>query len=147
MMSPDAREHVRRHLFEDEGLRLKPYTDTVGKLTIGIGRNLTDVGISAMEAYDMLDHDIDKAVHALVDRYPWFPDLDPVRQAVLVNLCFNMGPASLAKFVNTLAAIERGDYVAAARGLKMSLWFRQVQASRSMRLVNMLISGDWPVTS
>jgi lysozyme len=144
MMSDTARAHVRMQLVWDEGLRLKPYKDTVGKLTIGIGRNLTDVGISTLEAYDLLDHDIDRAVYALVGRYPWFQHLDPVRQAVLVNLCFNMGAASLAKFVNTLAAVERGEYDAAARGLKASLWYRQVQKSRSSRLMQMLVSGEWP---
>lgn len=146
MIPTEAREHIRRHLVADEGVRLFPYKDTVGKLTIGVGRNLDDVGISAMEAYDLLDHDIDKAVHGLVNRYPWFVDLYPVRQAVLVNLAFNLGGAGLAKFVNTLAAVERGDYDAAARGLRMSLWFRQVQPSRSSRLIQMLTTGEWPGT-
>lgn len=36
-------------LSRDEGRRLKPYLDTVGKTTIGVGRNLTDVGISEDE--------------------------------------------------------------------------------------------------
>ena len=144
MISMDAREHVRAHLVVDEGLRLKPYTDTVGKLTIGIGRNLTDVGISRGEAFLLCDHDIDRAVLSLVGRYAWFPDLDPVRQAVLVNLCFNLGGPGLAKFVNTLAAVERGDYAAAVRGLKASLWFRQVQSARSSRLLGMMQTGVWP---
>ena len=30
----------------NEGLRSKPYVDTVGKVTIGVGRNLTDRGLS-----------------------------------------------------------------------------------------------------
>jgi lysozyme len=144
MIDASAREHVRAHLLADEGIRLFPYQDTVGKWTIGIGRNLSDVGISAMEAYDLLDHDIDRAVLGLVARYDWFPNLDPVRQAVLVNLAFNMGAASLAKFVNTLAAVERGDYAAAARGLRASKWFRQVQPSRSSRLITMMETGAWP---
>lgn len=145
MIDTSNRERLRQQLLDDEGLRFHPYTDTVGKVTIGIGRNLTDVGISAVEAYGLLEHDIDRAVNALVARYEWFPDLDPVRQSVLINLCFNMGAASLAKFVNTLAAVERGDYAAAARGLKASKWYRQVQASRSTRLVQMMLSGTWPV--
>ena len=49
---------ARAELIADEGLRLKPYTDTVGKITIGIGRNLTDVGISKEEAYALCDTDI-----------------------------------------------------------------------------------------
>jgi len=32
-----------------EGIKLYPYKDTKGKWTIGVGRNLTDVGISARE--------------------------------------------------------------------------------------------------
>ena len=34
----------------DEGVKLKPYRDTAGKLTIGVGRNLDDAGISPTEA-------------------------------------------------------------------------------------------------
>ena len=42
-------------LVRDEGLRLRPYADTVGKTTIGVGRNLTDVGISHDEALALLE--------------------------------------------------------------------------------------------
>ena len=31
-----------------DGLRLKPYRDSVGKLTVGVGRNLDDVGLRVM---------------------------------------------------------------------------------------------------
>lgn len=143
MILDQHRERIRKHLVLDEGVRLKPYTDTVGKLTIGIGRNLTDVGISYLEAYDLLDHDIDRSLVALVGRYPWFVDLDPVRQAVLVELHFNMGTNGLATFVNTLAAFERRDYPAVAAGLKASKWHRQVQSSRSARIIQMVLTGEW----
>lgn len=42
-------------LIRHEGLRLKPYHDTVRKLTIGIGRNLDDVGITHEEALILLE--------------------------------------------------------------------------------------------
>src|SRR4051812_27390106 len=42
---PVNRDALVNQLIIDEGLKLSPYTDTVGKLTIGVGRNLTDVGI------------------------------------------------------------------------------------------------------
>lgn len=45
-------------LIRHEGLKLKPYRDTVGKLTIGAGRNLNDLGISEREAMFLLDNDI-----------------------------------------------------------------------------------------
>jgi lysozyme len=55
-------------LIRDEGLKLKPYTDTVGKLTIGIGRNLTDRGISRQEALVLARNDVDAAA-AELDRF------------------------------------------------------------------------------
>lgn len=45
---------LKEELIRDEGLRLKPYRDTVGKLTIGVGRNLDDVGITKDEAMHLL---------------------------------------------------------------------------------------------
>lgn len=143
MILDEHRERIRKHLILDEGVRLKPYTDTVGKLTIGIGRNLTDVGISYLEAYALLDHDMDRAIVACVSKFPWFEEQDPVRQAVLVELMFNMGPAGLGTFVNTLAAFQRKDYATAATGLRASKWYRQVQPSRSKRLVDMTQFGEW----
>lgn len=48
-------------LVRDEGLRLHPYIDSVGKLTIGVGRNLTDMGISQAETEMLLSNDIANA--------------------------------------------------------------------------------------
>ena len=42
-MTAEDRRHLRDQLDRQEGVRLKPYTDTVGKWTIGIGRNLAGV--------------------------------------------------------------------------------------------------------
>lgn len=143
-MTGEAREHLRQHLLVDEGLRLKPYVDTVGKVTIGIGRNLDDVGISSAEAYYLLENDIDKAYSQLVAKLPWVLRLDEVRQVVLTNLTFNMGINSLVKFIHTLGAVQRGDWATAANGLRRSLWYRQVQRSRSERLIQMMLTGEWP---
>jgi lysozyme len=143
-MTSEAREHLRQHLLVDEGLRLKPYVDTVGKVTIGIGRNLDDVGISREEAYYLLENDIDKAYRVLVARLPWVLRLDDVRQVVLTNMAFNMGINSLTKFIHTLGAVQRGDWSTAAKGMRGSLWYRQVQKSRSERLIQMMLTGEWP---
>ena len=42
---------IKKH----EGLSLKPYKCTAGKLTIGYGRNIEDKGISQEEAERFLD--------------------------------------------------------------------------------------------
>lgn len=133
------RERLRAQLIRHEGLRRFPYTDTVGKLTIGVGRNLSDVGISDAEAMDLLDHDLDACIRDL-STTPWFADLDPVRQRVMVDMRFNLGATRLRSFRNTLAAVARGDYEAAAIGMMRSLWAKQV-GPRAVRLAAMMRDG------
>lgn len=127
-------------LERDEGVRPFPYTDTVGKLTIGIGRNLTDRGLSADEMEYLLQNDIDLAVDDLNRGAPWWDTLDPVRQRVLVNMCVNLGWPKLRGFVRMLAAARRGDYQAAAAAMRDSLWARQVGA-RAERLAQLMERG------
>lgn len=145
-MTGDARARLRSQLLNDEGLRLHPYLDTVGKWTIGVGRNLDDVGISKVEALYLLENDIDKAIRDLVAAFPWFVELDPVRQTVLVNMAFNMGVGSelrgLRSFKNTLRAIEEGRYEDAAKGMLASKWARQV-GRRATRLAEMMKTGQF----
>lgn len=130
-------------LFElerDEGLRLKPYKDSVGKLTIGAGRNLDDVGISEEEARHLLENDVARTVADLDRHLPWWSGLDPVRQRVVINMAFNMGVAGLLGFSKTLAAMKSGDYVGAAYGMLASKWAGQV-GERATRLAHMMSTG------
>lgn len=131
---------LREQLIRHEGLRLKPYTDTVGKLTIGIGRNLTDRGISREEAEALLDNDIVLVVDGLSRELPWWSGLDDVRQLVLADMAFNLGLAGLLRFKNTLAYVKAGRYSDAADNMLMSRWAGQV-GIRAIRLANMMRSG------
>lgn len=126
-----------------EGLRLKPYLDTVGKLTIGHGRNLTDRGITEDEAALLLANDLAEAWQGLVARASWVRDLDPVRQAVLIDMAVNLGLDGLLKFRRTLASVQSGRYVDAARQMLESQWAGQV-GSRATRLAQMMRFGQWP---
>lgn len=133
-------QNLREMLITDEGLRLKPYRDTVGKLTIGVGRNLDDLGISKDEAMIMLDNDILAAVDALDKTFPWWRGMSEVRQRVLVNMCFNLGIHGVANFRKALAAMEAGDYTTAAKEMEDSEWYRQV-GGRAIRLVSLMRNG------
>lgn len=128
---------MRAELVRDEGLSLRLYKDTVGKLTIGIGRNLDDVGISKDEAYLMLDNDIQRTSDSLDKNLPWWKTLDEVRQRVILNMAFNMGINSLLGFKNTLAAIQAGRYNDAADGMLDSKWAQQT-GQRAQRLADMM---------
>ncbi|HLJ87747.1 MAG TPA: lysozyme [Candidatus Angelobacter sp.] len=129
-------------LIRDEGLRLKPYTDSKGILTIGYGRNLQAVGVTALEAEILLMNDIGSHTNALICALPWTQRLDVARRAALVNMSFNLGLKGLLKFRKALAAIESGDYPLAAQQLLKSAWAEQV-GGRACRIAKQIETGEW----
>jgi lysozyme len=133
---------IYEQLARDEGCRLKPYLDTVGKTTIGIGRNLTDVGITIEEAHYLLSNDVARADRDVSRLIPWSAGLDGVRQAVLINLCFNVGIGKLLTFKKMLAAMEVGDWTTAASEMLSSKYASDV-GDRAKRLAKQLVEGTW----
>ncbi len=129
-------------LEEEEGYRAMPYRCTGGKLTIGIGRNLEDRGITKEEAYHLLHNDVQIELKQLKERLSFFDKLDPIRQIVLVDMAFNLGITRLLGFKKTLAFIAKGDYIAAAKEMLDSAWARQV-GRRANRLSEMMRSGTY----
>lgn len=117
---------VAEQLLVDEGLRLKPYRCTAGKLTIGVGRNLEDKGISAAEALGLLDNDIDEFWKQLTSSLPWVLTAPEVVQEVLLNMAFNLGVPGLLKFKETLRLLQAGEYSLAAGAMLDSKWAKQV---------------------
>jgi lysozyme len=139
-------------LMADEGLRLTVYDDATGRPigpgctlsghpTVGWGRALDVHGISAAEAALLLINDLAPIEARLAHTYPWFSRLDPVRQGVLCNLAYNLGLRGLGTFHFMLADLAAGDYAGAADELVNSRWIRQVQHSRSSRLIEQLRTG------
>ncbi len=127
------RQRVAEQLLVDEGLRLKPYRCTAGRLTIGVGRNLEDRGISEAEALLLLDNDITDCWGRLAARQPWVLAAPEAVQEALVNMAFNLGVAGLLGFKETLALLETEKYAEAARAMLASKWARQV-GKRAERL-------------
>lgn len=124
-----------------EGCELKPYRDTMGKLTIGIGRNLESVGISTSEALMMLTNDIRACVGDLmaIFRNPF----DEVRWAAVIDMRFNLGPGGFREFRNMIVALESGDWEKAADEALDSDWARQLP-DRAERDAGMIRTGVWP---
>lgn len=133
-------DSIIKQLIIDEGMRQHPYQDTVNKTTIGIGRNLTDVGISQEEAIYLCKNDIEKVISQLNMYLPWFVQMSPARQEVLVNMAFNLGINGLLSFKQTLTKMEQGDYNGAACGMAASKWAVQVGA-RATRLIDKMRLG------
>ena len=130
-------------LQQHEGLELKPYTDTRGKLSIGYGRCIETIGISIAEAELMLDNDITDAIRRAKQVFPWFDTLDSVRQDIIVMMAFNLGIAKLGDFVQMIQAIKNGDFHLASQEMMSSAWARQV-GSRALVLSRMMNSGKYP---
>ena len=128
---------VARQLLIDEGLRLKPYRCTAGKLTIGVGRNLDDRGITEPEAMELLNNDIRRVWGELMTTIPWAIRAPEAVQDVLVNMGFNLGLGGLLGFKRTLAHLEAGAYQQAADAMLDSRWAEQV-GERAQRLARQI---------
>lgn len=136
------RDRLKKQLEIDELRSKKIYVDTVGKVSGGIGRNLTDRGFSEDEIDLMYANDIKIAEKDARSLVPGFDRLDDVRQEVVMNLSFNLGYSRLAGFRKFLAAINSSDFDEAADELKESKWYGQVKG-RGVRLVNAMRTGSW----
>jgi lysozyme len=127
------RQRLAAQLLEDEGLRLKPYRCTAGRLTIGVGRNLDDRGLTRAEALTLLDNDITDFWARLLAALPWLADAPEPVQEALLNMAFNLGVEGLLGFRQMLALTQAGDCAGAARAMLASRWAGQV-GQRAARL-------------
>lgn len=135
-------DNLRDQLKRDEGTRLKPYRDQVGKLTIGTGRNLDAEGISMDENNLMLDNDIRKFTAEVLQYLPWTANLDLIRRAALVNMTFNMGIEGLLGFKHMLECVQAHQFSDAADAMRNSKWADEV-GPRAARLAIQMETGEW----
>jgi lysozyme len=138
-------------LRRDEAVRYRPYFDSRGFLTVGVGHLLTAAPLPAGWSYPLTDLQVNQlleqdlaVVFSSLDRaLPWWRALDEVRQRVVANMCFNLGITKLLGFKHALAAMQAGDYGAAAAGMQASAWFAQVK-DRAVRLCEAMTTGAMP---
>ncbi len=126
MLSENAKIDLSEQLMRHEGMKTTPYLCPAGKLTIGIGRNLEDNGISIDEALYLLNNDIDQIQEQLEQRLPWVDKLPEHRKMVLINMAFNLGVGGLLTFENMLLALKRNDLERVEYEMLESLWAEQV---------------------
>lgn len=136
---------LAEQLVRDEGVVLHAYPDSLGFLTIGIGRLIDkrkNGGISLDEALYLLQNDIKAKTTALLAALPWASALDEARRGALLNLAFNLGVEGLLGFKNFLSLMEKGQYAEASRELLNSKWATQV-GPRANRLSRQIATGEW----
>lgn len=130
-------------LVEHEGLRLKPYKDTRGKLTIGIGRNLDDKGISKEEALVMCVSDMEEVAELAETKLPFYSVLNSPRKCVILSMMFNMGFEGFSKFKKFIQLVNVRDFDSASREMLNSLWSTQVP-NRAKELAEIMRTGEFP---
>jgi len=136
--------NVTAFILRNEGIRLHPYHCPGGYLTIGVGRNLDALGITKAEALYLLANDIRRVERSLDEGLLWWRELSEVRQAVLIDMCFNLGFNGLLRFVKMLMALQRGDWSQAAAEIRNSDYYSQV-GDRAKRLIRMVETDEWGV--
>ena len=125
-----------------EGKRNFVYKCSAGKLTVGVGRNLEDLGLSDGEIDFLLRNDLMRVQGELSRAVPCFLKLSETRQDVLMDMCFNLGISRLLQFQKMLTALEMGEYEEAAKEMLDSRWARQV-GERATRLAKMMATDEW----
>ena len=137
----DFTELCEQLIARHEGERLKPYLDTNGFATIGIGHNynanplppdiaeyLKANGCITQEMEDRLFQE--DFLDALADCRKLYPEFDTFPQLIreaLVDIMFNMGFTKLkTKFTQTVAHINAQEWDQVEHHLQESLWYKQV---------------------
>ena len=140
MMMKDNVDSLLDQLKRHEGVEYKPYVDTVGKMTIGVGRNLDDNGLRDNEIEFLLMNDI-AAVMDEAQSYDWYKSLSEVRKGVIINMMFNLGKPRFDKF-EKFQALAEGDYQKASEEMLDSRWAKQV-GNRAVELSKQMQKDIW----
>jgi lysozyme len=135
---------VKKH----EGVRTKPYKDSVGLWTIGVGHLIGDgkslppewnrefsmAEIDALFAEDFEHH------KKAAEKIPGYSSANKATQGALIDLTFNMGAAWYKKWPNFIKALVAGNMQQAAEELQGSKWYQQVKG-RAANIVALIKSG------
>lgn len=145
---------IKNMLLDEEGYRKYKYYDTKGFLTIGIGNNLTAKGISESDADKLwpngmsldealkdLQEEIIKVISYFSSSFPFINEMDEVRQAVLIDMGYNMGVSKVLRFTKMIGAIEKHNWSLAASEMVNSKWASDVGKKRSTKLHDMMLTG------
>lgn len=120
-----------------------PYRDSKGILTIGFGYNLEAHGLPLDIVERLLMQKVLDAYHTLERQFPGFIDLDEVRQSVLTDMAYNMGPLFWKSWPIFVSQIQRGDWEAAARNMRSTKWYNDVGPRRADPLIKMMRTGAY----
>ena len=136
---------LKTQLLREEGAESCAYQDSLGFWTIGVGRLIDSRkggGLSNDEIDMLLENDIKKITEQIHKFLPWVSKLNEPRQAVMLQMAFQMGIRGLLGFKRTLGSIEDGQFAEAADEMLQSEWAKQTP-ERANRLAQQMETGEW----
>jgi len=140
----------------EEGFRSRPYIDSLGYPTVGVGfligpkgaalsnytfslsKNVSDVWLEEIISNVTAQMNADKII------YPALRQCNPPRSDILASMSYQLGVSGLAAFKNTLAMIAAGNFSGAAAGMLNSLWARQTP-QRAQRHAEVMRTGTYDI--
>lgn len=133
--------NIEEELIKEEGLSLRPYKDSVGNITIGVGHLLdSECGVITLEYAGKLLADDIAIARKECQKYSFFFELGEVRQYVMIDMMFNLGAKRFKTFKKMLMALENKNYELASAEMLDSLWARQV-GNRAAKLAKIMKKG------
>ena len=135
-------QNLIKMLRQHEGVRNTVYLDSLGIETIGVGRNLKEVGLSDDEIDYLLVNDVNRC-KAEAKQFDWYEELDTVRREAVLNLLFNLGRPRFMGFKKAIAALGDHNYSLSADEFYDSRWRTQV-GQRAEDICRMIRTGTYP---
>ena len=129
---------LKKMLIDHEDVRYKPYVCPAGKLTIGIGHNLDDKGISGAVSDLMYEEDVAEVIsdlHTIFDDFDAFPENI---QLVLADMRFQLGHGGFRSFKLMISSVKTRHWHAMIVQMKNSHWYSQT-TKRANDLINMVM--------
>lgn len=128
---------------QDEGFRCRPYIDSEGLLTIGIGFCLDRAPIPEPVAMYWCAHILENLLHRLSVNPSvgqTFNTLDQPRQWAIANMSYQMGVSGVCGFLNMWGALDNGEFARAEKEALDSVWAHQTP-SRARRVARVIRTG------
>ena len=138
-------EKLEKIILQHEGIEKHAYNDSLGFVTIGIGKCIDrrrGAGLTEDECLYLLRNDIERCKEQL-SKYTWFTKQDEVRKDAIIELVFNLGISGFLKFKNTINMLACKDYVSASKALLDSKWAKQVGPNRSNNIADRIRLGRY----
>ena len=139
---------VKDMIIQHEGLKTRPYKDSLGLWTVGVGHLIGDGKtlppewnreFTKEEVMTLFDKDYEHH-KKLAEKLPGYSLANEKGRAALIDLTFNMGPGWASTFKLGVQALLKGDFKEAANQFIDSKWFKQVKG-RAITVTNLLREG------